>query len=832
MARPSSPFKAAATSALAAVVLVNALWRGGAGWPAQVLTAGACGAALLLAVQRRRHRDARGSADDRRPLSALTLGLAALTLLVALQLLPLPPALLGALSPASAEAQAATLGPLGLFPGWRPLSLDPAATALELAKLATWTLAVAAAGLLAERREHRERLLQALALAGAAVAVACYGAALAGLGRLTESSATFVNPNHLASFLALTCWIALGLGLRARGPARVAWLSAFVAGASQVFLSLSRAGIAAFFVGAGVATVLAIRSGHAGRAVDQLTAGRPGQGWRPFVAPVAVFSALAVAAWLALDRVVGELRTLSEVGTDVKLNLWPLAWQALWQHPLAGVGRGAFATVFPAYKVEPAQVTFTHLENTWLQVPLDVGVPAGLLVLGLFAWSWVVAARGREPSRSMIGALAGVAAVAAHDLFDFSLELNGVAIPFLLVLALGATDLPAVRLPRWTFRLLSVGGLGLAALGFALHLPHRADLQADRVVASAGAAEAVETARAALAWHPADWVPLAAVGVKLVDEGRCREGVEWLNRAMLRNPTAPQPHRAAARCLAASGQAEAARREFRLAFVYGDRSALEEAFYAFDDPAALVQVAPDTPDGLMTAAGLLARLVPERPEEAREVYRRAWESFHLPAALAGLARATIAGEAFEEALDLARGLQRAEPAEPVGYVVAAEALVKLHREDEAVAELERAAGILPKRAEILFALGNRHMASKRYSQAKLVYDRIIAREGRELSSKRLAIARALEAQGRLGEALKEARSAQESLPGEPGPLIAVARIAEKSSLYEIAIDAVERASRLPQTIPGSYDERLAALRQARDTQRIRWIDKQVPGGGK
>ncbi|MCM2334230.1 MAG: hypothetical protein NDI82_09820, partial [Anaeromyxobacteraceae bacterium] len=141
----------------------------------------------------------------------------------------------------------------------------------------------------------------------------------------------------------------------------------------------------------------------------------------------------------------------------------------------------------------------------------------------------------------------------------------------------------------------------------------------------------------------------------------------------------------------------------------------------------------------------------------------------------------------------------------------------------------KAAGLLPKRAEILFALGNRHMAARRYSQAKLVFDRIIAREGRELSSKRLAIARALEAQGRLGEALKEARAAQETLPGEPGPLLAMARIAEKSSLYEIAIDAVERASRLPQAIPGAYDEQLARLRQARDTQRVRWIEKQVPG---
>ncbi|MCM2332400.1 MAG: O-antigen ligase family protein, partial [Anaeromyxobacteraceae bacterium] len=684
MGRSGSTSKAVGVQLLAGVLVLNALWRGGVSWQAQALTAVLCAAALVMAVHRpARHRGG-DLASSRKPASVLVLALGGMALLVALQLAPLPPAVLAALSPAGAEVQASTLGPLGGYPAWRPLSLDPGATALELAKLASWTMAAAAAAVLARSRERQERLLRALGLAGAAVAVACYGAALAGLGRLTESGAVFVNPNHLASFLALTCWIALGFGLRARGPQRVAWLGAFVAAGSQVFLSLSRAGIAAFFVGAGVAAILAIRSGHAARAVEGLAGERSWRALRPFVAPVAVFSALAVTAWLALDRVVGELRTLTEIDADVKLSLWPLAWQALGQHPLVGVGRGAFGSVFPAYKVEPAQVTFTHLENTWLQVPLDVGVPAGLALLAILGWAWVAAVRSRDLSRPMIGALAGIAAVAAHDLFDFSLELNAVAVPFLVVLALGSAGLPSLQLPRWAFKLAAVAGLALAGLGFGLHLPHQADLQANRVIAAETTSEAMSRAAEALAWHPADWVPLAAVGVRLVDEGRCREGVEWLNRAMLRNPTAPQPHRAAARCLAASGQAEAARREYRLAFAYGDRDALEEAAHALGDPEVVLEVAPATPAGLMTAAALVVRLLPERPEVAREAYRRAWDTFRLPAALAGLARATIASEAFDEALALARALQAAAPVEPAGYVVAADALVRLDREEEAV----------------------------------------------------------------------------------------------------------------------------------------------------
>jgi tetratricopeptide (TPR) repeat protein len=809
-------------SLVAAVMVVNALWRGGVGWRSQVATVVAAAAALWLATGRHgRPAEAPGSAG--RPVPWLVAGLGALTLLVLLQLVPLPTALLEVVAPGNADVQRDTLAPLGLWPGWRPLSLDPGATGLELAKLASWTALAAAAALLSRTRERREQVLAAVALAGAAVAFACYGAVVAGLERLTESRAVFINPNHLASFMLLGCFIALGLGLRARGPRRMAWMAAFVAMVSQVFLSLSRAGIVAFFVGAGVAAVLAIRSGHATRALAQFSSDSPRRAWAALAAPMAVFSALAVSAWLALDRVIGELRSLEEITTDVKLSLWPLAWQALWHHSGLGVGRGAFATVFAAYKVEPAQVTFTHLENTWLQIPLDVGVPVGLALLLLLAWSWLTAARAAELSRPMLGALSGVAAVAVHDLFDFSLELNAIAIPFLVVLAVGAREGASVSVPRWSLRVVAVATVVLGAVGFAIHLPHRADLQVQAIIAAETGEEARAAAVPALAWHPADWIPPAMVGAKLVDEGRCREGIEWLNRAMARNPTAPQPHRSAARCLAAAGQDAAAKREYRLAFAYGDGPALQEALDAFPAAGALLEIAPDTPTGLMYAGSLL--LQQGRPDEAQDAYRRAWESFRVRDALAGLARATLEAEEPAAALELARQIQADTPSDPSGYLVAADALVKLDREDDAVKTLEEGVSRLPKRAELLFALGRRHLGARRYSQAKLVFERIAAREGPELALKRVYIARALELQGRLSEALKEARAAVDSFPGDPGSLLTVARIAERSGLYDVAIDAVERVSRLPRSVPGAYDEQLRALKLARTTRQARFLDK-------
>ena len=158
-----------------------------------------------------------------------------------------------------------------------------------------------------------------------------------------------------------------------------------------------------------------------------------------------IAGALAIASWLALDPIIAELRTVGdESSTAVKLALWPAAAQLVREFPLAGIGRGAFATVYPAYKSEPLQRTFTHVENEWLQLPAELGLVAGLGVIALFAWAFFAAARSRDLSRPMAGALAGAGALALHNLFDFSLEIPGVAIPFALVLGLASRAMPRI----------------------------------------------------------------------------------------------------------------------------------------------------------------------------------------------------------------------------------------------------------------------------------------------------------------------------------------------------------------------------------------------------
>jgi len=747
---------------------------------------------------------------------ALVPGISLAVAVVGLQLVPLPPSLLRALSPAADAILYDTLAPVGLYPAWRPLTLDPGATALELAKAAVFTAVCATAAVLGASERRRDQLLRGLVLSGVAVVAVCYGATLLGLSPLVAPTVTFVNPNHLAGFLQLAAWPALGFALRARGPARAGWLLAFAFTISGVFLSLSRAGIAAFFVAAGIFVVLRLRARSLFNSAAVSLPIRPGRTGGRVVAAGGIAAALAIASWLALDPILAELRTVGdESSTSVKLGLWAAAARLIREFPLVGIGRGAFETVFPAYKSEPLQRTFTHVENEWLQLPAELGLVVGLAVIALFAWAFLAAARSRDLSRPMAGALAGAGALALHNLFDFSLELPGVAIPFALVLGLASRAMPRLEVRPWLVRTGAALALVVAAGGLLAHST-RASRGDPAVVSTAPTAdEAVMRARAALDVHPADYIPHAAVGVKLAAEDRCAEALRWLTRAMLRNPTAPEAHRATAWCLARTGREALAKREYRLAFLYGDGSALGEALRRFSRPGELLEIAPDTSSGLM-AAGYLLR---ERPAEAAEAWRRAWESFGEPVALAQLASVRLAVDDKEEALRLARLLQERAPRSASGYIIAARALDALGRSDDAIRELELGAARLPGEAEILAPLGSRHLLQKRFSQAKAIFDGIVATEGPADTRKRILVARALEGQGRYQEALREAQVAREVTPGDLAALDTFARIAAAVGRYDEAIDAIEHASRVPAVKPGAYEARLEALRRAREEQR-------------
>jgi hypothetical protein len=801
------PSPGAGRRALALLVIVTALlplWRGGVDWPVQLAATALAAGALAFAA-----------GHGRNGLPPVVVGLAAAALWSALQLLPLPSPALRLLSPSAHRLFVEQLGPIGLYPAARPLSLDPPATGRELAKLAACLLVALAGSHFAASRRRKELLLGALVLAGALAAAAGLVAAALGSAPLLESKLVFVNPNHLAAFLELSAFVGLGFGVRSHGRGRLLWLLAFAVSTSGVFLSLSRGGIAGFFCGLTLFSFLSLR--RAPSSSDQPAS------WRVAVSATAVAVGLGVAAYLALDPILAELASLLDARRDVKVALWPIAVDLLRQFPVTGIGRGSFATAFAAYKLGPEPVTFTHLENEWLQAPIDLGLVVGLALIAGAAFTWWTAARQRDLSRPEIGALAGVAALVLHDTVDFSLELLGVALPFALMLGLLSRHriLPAAG--RLAQRIGALAALVLAALGMTLYVNHPTDADARRVAAAPDAAAAVALAREAARWHPADFVPQAAAGIQLVREGRCAEALPWLTRAMLLDPTGPEAHLHAARCLAAGKKDALAKREYRLAFLLGDRAALTEAAQRFPSVLDLLEVAPDSPQGLSALGALLAA---ERPGDAVLVFQRSWDAFGDVDALGWLAQLALSGARNDEALRLARTLREKRPDAALPYLVAATALTRLGRAGESRQELELGAARLPGSAPILNVLSQRAVEAHRYAEAQALAERIVTSSLVELAHKKLLLASILSTQGRTGEAVSEALGARAALPQEAWTHLSVAAYLAQAGRYDEAISAVEGAAGLPNAAAHAYDGRIQELRRARDAQRLRLLENE------
>jgi O-antigen ligase len=119
--------------------------------------------------------------------------------------------------------------------------------------------------------------------------------------------------------------------------------------------------------------------------------------------------------------------TLHGYGSDSRLNTWFNTWALIKTHPWTGVGFGAFnfawtLTPFPGRST----AFFDHSHNLLLQLAVELGLPAALLVLGLLAASlWTgrraLTAADDERAVSARTALFMLAIVGVHSLLEYPL---------------------------------------------------------------------------------------------------------------------------------------------------------------------------------------------------------------------------------------------------------------------------------------------------------------------------------------------------------------------------------------------------------------------------
>jgi putative inorganic carbon (HCO3(-)) transporter len=369
----------------------------------------------------------------------------------AMQLVPLPPSLLRAVSPEShaiwsAASRVAELA--GVHVGSHPISIDPDATLFELFRIAALFAAFSASGLLV--RTPARRLTLAAVICLAAFFEAMYGVREAALQRyqiwgwtnkliFNRVTGTFVNPNHFAHYMAIALPMALFV-------AAVAWYRAGKPDTPLrqrlVALIEKQALWTALALIAAVVAVMAILLAQSRGALLALTSGLliiasclPGRRLPR--------AALGAAAGLLLVAVLGfflgtERTSLFRFlhsslggptlgGRRIGIDAAVLLWQ---RFPILGSGLGTFErAVFMAQR-EDLEKTYHHAHNDYAEIAATAGTIGYLIAIvtlfgGYFALMRMTFGRaGAELSwlrrAFQAAALASLTIAMVHALVDFN----------------------------------------------------------------------------------------------------------------------------------------------------------------------------------------------------------------------------------------------------------------------------------------------------------------------------------------------------------------------------------------------------------------------------
>ena len=390
------------------------------------------------------------------------------------------------------------------LPTWTSLSPTPADTILEVARLAGLTGLFLCGAQLSWR-------FTATVVAAFATAISLMGFVHRGLGvtalfgfyRSTEGGGwhagelvtPFVNANHQAALflLGIFCtasWLhrryfRRGKGPGSRGVLTMGWL-AFALQILALLETGSRAATTTFLV---FAPLLAVVVGWS-------LAGSK-TGYRARRLPW-----LAAALGLAPLPFVWAYH-LELAPNEVKVEVASRALSLVEAAPLLGIGRGAFADVFPRISPTPGSTLYRHVESLPVTMMVEWGPwIGGAALAALLMWwidAWISTADASAAGARRL-ALLGVAAVAVHDVADFAFEFVGVTAP-VVALAGGLAPKRTWRRVSKRSAIMTLTGLATLVAGATIVVPHTWANRAQRNRELVGDVNALD---AAARWRPLD----------------------------------------------------------------------------------------------------------------------------------------------------------------------------------------------------------------------------------------------------------------------------------------------------------------------------------------
>lgn len=348
---------------------------------------------FIPALYHLRFRDIRGE----RALIVLFLCFA---VLVAIQLVPLPPSLWGHL-PGRGELREFD-AELGLIDNWRPLTLAPMRSWNVLSSLVVPAVGLTLAIALGASSRVLLKILLALGLLNAVLGMLqIMGGRTSALYfyEITNRGAPvgiFANENHSAVFAACSLMIVTNLWLRARSDRAGAWEGLIYPVAFFLILlsslaSGSRAGFLAAILASVVSIGMLILSPNH---LKRRSTGDPIRRWidrHPrlvLLFPIIVITLTAV-AFLALGRNPAFRDILAKDSfEDLRWSFWPVMGEMFDVHWMFGSGFGSFEQVYrifePSGLLMPRYINQAH--NDWAQLIIEGGILAGLILFGLIFW--------------------------------------------------------------------------------------------------------------------------------------------------------------------------------------------------------------------------------------------------------------------------------------------------------------------------------------------------------------------------------------------------------------------------------------------------------------
>jgi O-antigen ligase len=364
----------------------------------------------------------------------LSLAICAIPLL---QLVPLPYGVWTSLPGRAEPAKIMALA--GLPPGWRASSLDPGYTVIAAIEMLPG-IAIFLACLNATREQRKGLFHLVIAVAMLSAMLGAFqraGGAGSGLtlydqADFRRTAGLFVNMNHQATFLLIAIHLCASL-TSIRPP---------VAIADTLYRMLLLVAIAVLSVG-----ILATGS-RAGLflliptlMISLFRFRQRSWGWRSTTSALLISVMLSIALWetSAAQYVIGRFSQ----GPDARTDFWSASWNAIRLYWPIGSGIGTFTRVYPTVETlgSLARSYANNAHNDYIELALEAGLPAVLLILGFFIFlihCLILVARrnwGRGQGALGMGAFLGLSMILLHSLVDYPLRMQSIMAVFGLLCA-------------------------------------------------------------------------------------------------------------------------------------------------------------------------------------------------------------------------------------------------------------------------------------------------------------------------------------------------------------------------------------------------------------